>query len=632
MKKIFKYLGVLMSVALVALTACTPKEEYESADVGLNIKAFFPTKVVTGQPMTINGSGLKDVKEIVFPDGISVTSFEHVGNDMIRVNAPSGIKAEGGPIKVRTDEEEVESRVSLTVGNTVVSGCSKQDGDEINGGEQLSIFGTDLEFISSVELLDTDGNPLILEDEDFYRKGTSLVTITIPKKTIFDGTFVGYIHTIDGKVFPLPELTYIPASDGGHWETVETVIWENATGEVVDWGNVNYRFGLDGHDGNNECDATFPQDIWDKIKSETFYLLLEGANPQIRVTTGWWSVNLTAEDIQPGNELLADNGDGTWTLTVDLTANPDLVALLDDQHLLFTGGGFTPLKLYFSEDIWIDGGGHEEIVKTSIWKNATSEVVDWGNVNYRFGLDGHDGNNECDATFPQDIWDKIKSETFYLLLEGANPQIRVTTGWWSVNLTADDIQPGNELLADNGDGTWTLTVDLTANPDLVALLDDQHLLFTGSGFTPLELYFQETIWVDGGDDGPKETVFWENATSEVVDWGNVNYRFGLDGHDGNNECDATFPQDVWDKIKTKTFYLLLEGANPQIRVTTGWWSVNLTADDIQPGNELLADNGDGTWTLTVDLTANPDLVALLDDQHLLFTGSGFTPLKLYFLE
>ncbi len=491
MKKIFKYLGVLMSSALLALTACTPKEEYESADNGLNIKAFFPTKVVTGQPMTINGSGLKDVKEIVFPDGISVTSFEHVGNDMIRVNAPSGIKAEGGPIKVRTDEEEVESRVSLTVGNTVVSGCTKQDGDEINGGEQLSIFGTDLEFISSVELLDTDGNPLILEDEDFYRKGTSLVTITIPKKTIYDGSFVGYIHTIDGKVFPLPELTYIPASDGGHWETVETVIWENATGEVVDWGNVNYRFGLDGHDGNNECDATFPQDIWDKIKSETFYLLLEGANPQIRITTGWWSVNLTAEDIQPGNELLADNGDGTWTLTVDLTANPDLVALLDDQHLLFTGGGFTPLKLYFSEDIWIDGGGHSEIVKTSIWKNATSDVVDWGNVNYRFGLDGHDGNNECDATFPQDVWDKIKTETFYLLLEGANPQIRVTTGWWSVNLTAEDIQPGNELLADNGDGTWTLTVDLTANPDLVALLDDQHLLFTGGGFTPLKLFFLE---------------------------------------------------------------------------------------------------------------------------------------------
>jgi signal peptidase len=41
------------------------------------------------------------------------------------------------------------------------------------------------------------------------------------------------------------------------------------------------------------------------------------------------------------------NGDGTWTLTVDLTTNPDLVALLDEQHLLFTGSGYTPLKLYF---------------------------------------------------------------------------------------------------------------------------------------------------------------------------------------------------------------------------------------------------------------------------------------------
>ncbi len=88
--------------------------------------------------------------------------------------------------------------------------------------------------------------------------------------------------------------------------------------------------------------------------------------------------------------------------------------------------------------------------------------------------------------------------------------------------------------------------------------------------------------------------------------------------------------DVWEKMKTTPFFVDLEGENPQIRVTTGWWDTNLTADDIVPGNELLTDNGNGTWTLKVDLSSAADLLALLDDHHLLFTGSGYTPTKIYF--
>ena len=74
--------------------------------------------------------------------------------------------------------------------------------------------------------------------------------------------------------------------------------------------------------------------------------MLEGENPQIRVTSGWWSTTWTGADIQPGNELLVDNGDGTWTLEVNLSGDP-LLDVLDQQHLLFTGSGYTPLKLYY---------------------------------------------------------------------------------------------------------------------------------------------------------------------------------------------------------------------------------------------------------------------------------------------
>ena len=496
MKRIFKYFGVLLSVVLLgAVTACNPTEIEESADVGLGIKVFFPTKVVAGQPMTINGSGFSEVREIVFPGGITVSSFELVSGEMIRVTAPSGISSTGGKLIVRTADDEAESRQDLTVGSTSISGYSKQEGETVDGGEQITIFGKDLEFISRVELIDTDGNPLILQDEDFYRKGTSTVVFTVPKKTIFDGTFIGKVYTFDGKEFSLPELTYVPASDGGHWETVETVIWENdgSAGEAS-WNGV-YRFAVEGHETGEEI-ASIPVDIWEKMKTTTFYATLTGANPQVRITTGWWTDPLP--DIQPGNELLVDNGDGTWTLTVDLSGAAFL-GLLDDQHLLFTGSGFAIQKLYFSEDIWVDGGGHMEIVKTSVWKNdGSAGEASWNGV-YRFAVEGHETGEEI-ASIPVDIWEKMKTTTFYATLTGANPQVRVTTGWWSDPLP--DIQPGNELLVDNGDGTWTLTVDLSGAAFL-GLLDDQHLLFTGSGFSVQELYFEEEIWVDD-DSGPKE--------------------------------------------------------------------------------------------------------------------------------
>ncbi len=491
MKKIFTYLGIILSVALMGvLTGCNPTEIEESADIGLGIKVFFPTKVVAGQPMTINGSGFSDVREIVFPDGVTVTSFELVSNDMIRVNAPSGISAAGGNLIVRTADEEAESRVPLTLGYTKVSGYSKQDGESITGGEQLTVYGEDLEFVSSVELLDADGNPLILQDEQFYRKGSNSIIFVIPRKTIYTGTFVGKLYTIDGREFLLPELSYEPASDGGHWETKEVVYWENDDPDGhggVNW-NGTYRFAGDGFSTGEEI-YTFPTDIWGKIKSEPFYVLLAGENPQIRVTTGWWSTTWTGNDIQPGNELLTDNGDGTWTLAVDLSGDADLLALLDDQHLLFTGGGYTPLEIYFEEEIWVDGddSGPEEVL---IWENGDPDgngPANW-NGTYRFAADGHSTGEEI-YTIPADQWAVIKSGTFYLTAQGSDwVQMRITTGWWSTTWTGEDITTGNDRIVDNGDGTYTIEINFDGDP-ILDLLDDQHLLFTGGGFTPLKLFY-----------------------------------------------------------------------------------------------------------------------------------------------
>ena len=47
------------------------------------------------------------------------------------------------------------------------------------------------------------------------------------------------------------------------------------------------------------------------------------------------------------SHLFKDNGDGTWTLKVDLSANPALIEAMDQQHFLLTGDRYTPLRLRF---------------------------------------------------------------------------------------------------------------------------------------------------------------------------------------------------------------------------------------------------------------------------------------------
>jgi hypothetical protein len=630
MKHIIKYLSALLTVVLIGttFTACSEDDDNGSANIGLGIKAFFPTKVVTNQPITINGSGFNDVKEIEFPGGTKVTNFEIVSNDMIRVNAPAGIPADGGKIIVRTTSDQAESRMPLTLGHTLVTGFSKQEGETAAGGELITVYGTDLEFINGVELLDPDSVPQIIDHKDFYRKGTSTLIFRVPPKNIYKGTFQGALHTYDGQNILMPLLAYEPAADEGHMEIVKTTIWKNdGSAGPISWSG-QCRFALEGHDGNNECIAEFPQDVWDKIKTQTFYITITSADPQVRVTTGWWDPNWKVGDIQPGNELLTDNGDGTFTVEINLSDDPDFVAALDDRHLLFTGDRYTLDEIYFSEEVWVDGPGQQE-VKTYVWQNDGSAAAMSWSGQCRFALEGHDGNSECIAEIPEDLWQRLKTETFYITVEATDPQVRVTTGWWDPSWKVGDIQPGNELLTDNGDGTFTVTINLSDDPDFVAALDDRHLLFTGDRYTLKDIYFID--YVSGGG-GAKEDVFWQGDSSAgAVSWSGA-YRFALEGHDGNNECLAEFPQDVWDKIKTTTFYLVVESADPQIRVTTGWWDPNWVVGDLQPGNELLTDNGDGTWTAKINISDDADFVNALDDRHLLFTGDRFTPLKLYFLE
>ncbi|MCQ2171535.1 MAG: hypothetical protein MJZ17_02110 [Bacteroidales bacterium] len=631
MKKLFKYIGLFLSlVVLGAFTACNIQQLDDSKDAGLNIKVFFPTKVVAGQPMTISGSGFTDAKEVVFPGNVSVTDFELAGDGMIRLTAPAGIAAEGGKLVVRSSSDQAESRLDLTVGKTVVSGYSKQAGETAEGGELITIYGKDLEFINAVELLDADGNPNLITAENFYRRGTSSVIFYVPAKNIFEGTFAGKVYTYDSNVFIMPELAYKPKQESGHWETKITYLWKNETGDAIpSWGGT-FRFGLEGNDGNNECIATFPADVWNLIKEDKVRVAVDVNDASnIRITTGWWTGAYGGAD-HNCTDMLLEEEDGTKYIELDIKGDGNLYDNIDVQHLLFTGDAYTLLYIYTVEQEWVPGeAGHWE--RKSFWKNETGDAIpSWGGT-FRFGLEGNDGNNECIATFPADVWNLIKEDKVRVAVDVNDASnIRITTGWWTGAYGGAD-HNCTDMILEEEDGTKYIELNIKEDGNIYDLIDVQHLLFTGDAYTLLEIYVNE--WVAGGGSEPDPVVFWENGGSlGEVSWGG-DYRFGLDGHDGNNECCATFAQDIWDIIKTGTFYLVAKGSDwPQIRVTTGWWSVQwMGADnDIKPDNmaERMVDNGDGTFTVEINFGDDP-IVGSLDEQHLLFTGSGYTPLKLY---
>ncbi len=159
---------------------------------------------------------------------------------------------------------------------------------------------------------------------------------------------------------------------------------------------------------------------------------------------------------------------------------------------------------------WVEMEGVVDNEDNVFWENdGTHGEINW-DATYRFAYEGHQDSGMCIAEFPQDVWDKIKTQRFYMDVVATYPQIRVTNGWWSATWTDDDIYPGNELLTDNGDGTFTVTLNLFDDPDFVRDLDERGLLFTGGGYTPVKLYFEKTEEIVGGETSGScgDNVFW----------------------------------------------------------------------------------------------------------------------------
>ena len=477
MKHIINYLGSLLAVVLIgaAFTACSSNDDKGSANVGLGIKTFFPTKVVTNQPMTINGSGFDAATEVVFPGGVKVTDFEIVSDDMIRVNAPSGIAAEGGKLIVRTAAEEAESKMLLTVGKTKVSGFDKQPGETATGGDLITIYGTDLEFIKSIELLDAEGNPQLIDQKDFYRKGTNNLVFQVPLKNILKGNFVGHIYTYDGQEFDLPDLAYEPNAGGGHWEIQEKTIWDTET-VFADWS------------------ATI------EIPAAEFADVKEGDIIRVYIKDKGGDYNPIFKHLDTWGDWDELQGakvdeDGYFETTVPAGA----VDELKEKGLRFQGVGFTLTKVTLIQEIWVDGDV-ADIVAT-IWDTETV-FADWS-ATILIGPDQFADLKEGDLIR---VYIKDKGDDYNPIFKHEN---------WS---------DWNELqgIKVDGDGYFESTV----SAGIIEELQTTGLRFQGVGFTITKVELTMYARPSGGGESRTITTIWD--TEAVFDGWSATILIGAD--------------------------------------------------------------------------------------------------------
>ena len=177
---------------------------------------------------------------------------------------------------------------------------------------------------------------------EFWNKETNKVT----NDSLWDDSATP--SPFEGESYKVGKVTY-------NYET-RKIIWRNGVNNAISWTSSKnfYRFALKGKDSNNECLAEFPKKAWDIIKGGTFYLTFQPTEEwyQIRITNGWWDTQwMGAEnDFSPSNmaDRIIDNGDDTYTIEINFGNDP-IVSTLDQKHLLLTGTGYRPLKLYYIE-------------------------------------------------------------------------------------------------------------------------------------------------------------------------------------------------------------------------------------------------------------------------------------------
>ena len=613
-------------VAMTGFTSCSEDDldTNQYGKSGVNILGFGPMPVTRGETMRVTGTQLNNVKEVLFPEG-----NQKLTPATTYINAEFSVQ-NAQEMTVTIPDQCVPGQLRLVTnsGDTIVSASSITFAEEIkvssfspasaHPGDIVSIKGEYVWNIGQVVFFDH----VTVDAADFVKNTRNEIQVRVPAEA------------------KSGELAYNDGSDGAENEAVGSLAVDfikatSVSDATPDFGNT---ITISGENLDLVTAVDFPA-----VSDVPFTVAADGKSLQVTVPANALSGAITlysASGITTSVDIalplavfgsVTPNKDVKAGMTLTITGqNLDRIVELTVpgvENPMKTGEfNQTSTKISFvvpeeMSDGKIKMKQHENhTIETSaiMMYSDTPEQAIWVG---EFVCASWNGNQ--DLAWGGFDWTTVAANTpvkFYYKKntpgQWACISLRHGTEWGAL----PDPIPGQYDL-DEDQGVLSVVFPKNVLDDIIA---NGGLVITGDNYTLTK------VTIPAG-----ETVFWKNAGEGPISWSST-YRFALEGHDGNNECLTQFPQSVWDKIKTGTFYMQYSAADPysyQIRVTNGWWDVQwMGADqDIAPWNlsEMINDNGDGTYYIKISFGSDP-IVGTLDQKHLLLTGNGYTPLKLYF--
>ena len=366
---------------------------------------------------------------------------------------------------------------------------------------------------------------------------------------------------VDGKV------AYLEAIDNTVEDGNRVVFWENDGSLPEAFWDATYRFALEGTDWNGECAATFPEDIWNRIKNGTFYMLAKaGDYVMMRVTTGWWNIQWLGEgnDICSGDPRIIDNGDGTFIVKICFDDDP-IVAELDEKHLLFTGMGYTLLSLFYIDDSTVTPPDP-----------PAQEDLEWSVI-------GHFQEHNWDYDLP--MYTCYRSGGKYAIIyykEGDEFKLRYQ-GSWAVNRGIDGhnglgghtaVQDGPNITLPAGDVTGLYEIFYYPDDEYIYIQEDTYdmsLISWGITGNVMGMNWDSDVPVDGWN--------W-NSDFNVVLHFSINYKAG-------EEFKIRFQGDWFFNFGLEKAEAMQEG---------GWYPI------VQDGaNMQIAERESGKYNVAFDL-------------------------------
>ena len=615
-------------VAITGFTSCSEDDldtnQYSKG--GVNILGFGPMPVTRGETMRVTGTQLNSVKEVLFPEGnqklTPATTF---------INAEFNVQ-NAQEMTVTIPDQCVPGKLRLVTngGDTIKSASNITFSEEIkissftpasvHPGDILSIKGEYVWNIGQVVFFDH----VAVDAADFLKNTRNEIQVRVPAEAktgelaYNDGSEGAESESVGNLDVDFIKITSVSNAtpDFGNAITIYGENLDLVTGlEFPAVGEVDYQVAADG----KSLQVTVPMTT---VSGTVTLFSASGITATTDITVpmaAFESVNPN-KDVKAGMTLTitGQHLDRIVEMTVPGLENPMKKGEFNQSE---TQISFVVPAEMTDGKIKMKQHDNHSIETTAIMMYSESpEQAIWAG---EFVCSGWNGNQEL--AWGGFDWTTIAANTvvkFYY--KKNNPgnwgciSLRHGDSWGNL----PDPIPGQYDL-DEDEGILAVTFTQSVLDDIVA---NGGLVITGDNYTLTKITIPAPV---------TEIVFWKNAGEGVVSWSST-YRFALEGHDGANECLAEFPQDVWDKIKTGTFYLQYKPEDIysyQVRFTNGWWDTQWLGKDVDIApwsmTELITDKGDGTFEIKVNFGNDP-IVGTLDEKHLLITGNGFTPLKLYF--